>query len=163
SLRLLTEESSSELVGTEIVCSADGLYCVSGVYRNEPRFQVRDRSEIHYGAVWLRIIDEPVKKVMGHYWTDRETAGEVELDNRQVAIPPWSGQAAVGPFKKGRIAGFTIAPTGGLPPILLLTTTAEPSDDCTHALKLRGAKPDLSAPGLDLTSAKWIKHPEPLP
>ena len=83
SLRLLTEESSSELVGTEIVCSADGLYCVSGVYRNEPRFQVRDRSEIHYGAVWLRIVDEPVKQVLGHYWTDRETAGEMDLLTRQ--------------------------------------------------------------------------------
>jgi hypothetical protein len=47
SLRLLTAESSSELVGTEIVCSADGLYCVSGVYRNEPRFQVRNSSPIH--------------------------------------------------------------------------------------------------------------------
>jgi Phage integrase SAM-like domain len=56
---------SSELVGTEIVCSADGLYCVSGVYRNEPRFQVRDSSPIHYGAVWLKIIDEPPKKVLG--------------------------------------------------------------------------------------------------
>lgn len=83
SLRLLTAESSSELVGTEIVCSADGLYCVSGVYRNEPRFQVRERSEIHYGAVWLKIIDEPAQKVMGHYWTDRETAGEMELGTRQ--------------------------------------------------------------------------------
>jgi hypothetical protein len=82
SLRLLTAESSSELVGTEIVCSADGLYCVSGVYRNEPRFQVPERSEIHYGAVWLKIIDEPVQKVMGHYWTDRETAGEMELGSR---------------------------------------------------------------------------------
>ena len=30
SLRLLTKESSSHLVGTEIVCSVDGLYCVSG-------------------------------------------------------------------------------------------------------------------------------------
>lgn len=85
SLRLLTEESSSELVGTEIVCSADGLYCVTGVYRNEPRFQVRDRSAIHYGAVWLRIVDEPAKKVIGHYWTDRETAGEMELSSRQAS------------------------------------------------------------------------------
>lgn len=83
SLRLLTKESSSELVGTEIVCSADGLYCVSGVYRNEPRFQVRERSPIHYGAVWLRIIDEPLKKVIGHYWTDRQTAGETELSHRE--------------------------------------------------------------------------------
>jgi len=83
SLRLLTEESSSELVGTEIVCSADGLYCVSGVYRNEPRFQARERSPIHYGAVWLRILDEPSQKVIGHYWTDRDTAGEMELTYRQ--------------------------------------------------------------------------------
>jgi hypothetical protein len=83
SLRLLTEESSSELVGTEIVCSADGLFCVTGIYRNEPRFQVRERSAIHYGAVWLKVIDEPLKKLIGHYWTDRGTAGEMELSNRQ--------------------------------------------------------------------------------
>ena len=83
SLRLLTEQSSSELVGTEIVCSADGLYCVSGVYRNEPRLQVREGSPIHYGAVWLPIIDDPLQKIIGHYWTDRQTAGEMELTNRQ--------------------------------------------------------------------------------
>lgn len=83
SLRLLTPESSSELVGTEIVCSQDNLYCISGVYRNEPRFAVRDRSAIHYGAVWLKIIDEATKQVTGHYWTDRNTAGEIELMQRQ--------------------------------------------------------------------------------
>jgi hypothetical protein len=83
SLRLLTEESSSELVGTEIICSADGLYCISGVYRNEPRFQVRDRSAMHYGAVWLKIIEQPAKEITGHYWTDRKTAGEMDLTDRR--------------------------------------------------------------------------------
>jgi len=83
SMRLLTAESQSELVGTEIVCSADRQYCVSGVYRNESRFQVRQRSEIHYGAVWLRIITQPTKQLSGHYWTDRATAGEIELISRQ--------------------------------------------------------------------------------
>jgi hypothetical protein len=83
SMRLMTAESSSELVGTEIVCSADGLYCVSGVYRSEPRLQVRDRSPIHYGAVWLRVIVEPTKKLIGHYWTDRDTKGEMELSEKQ--------------------------------------------------------------------------------
>jgi len=83
SMRLLTAESHSELVGTEIVCSADRQYCVSGVYRNEPRFEVRDRSEMHYGAVWLRIITQPTKQLIGHYWTDRATAGEMELNSRQ--------------------------------------------------------------------------------
>ncbi len=83
SMRLLTAESSSELVGTEIICSADGLYCISGVYRNESQFYVRDRSPIHYGAVWLKIIDEPTKKILGHYWTDRGSAGEMELTDRR--------------------------------------------------------------------------------
>ena len=56
---------------------------VGGVYRNEPRFEVRDKSPIHYGAVWLKVIDEPPKKVIGHYWTDRESAGEMELTDQQ--------------------------------------------------------------------------------
>ena len=83
SMRLLTAESQSELVGTEIVCSADRQYCVSGVYRNEPRFDARPKSEIHYGAVWLRVSTDPVRQLTGHYWTDRSTAGEMELSNRQ--------------------------------------------------------------------------------
>ena len=83
SLRLMTKESSSHLVGTEIVCSVDGLYCVSGVYRNEPRYQDRSHSEIHFGAVWLQVIDTPTQMLQGHYWTDRETAGEMLLTDRQ--------------------------------------------------------------------------------
>lgn len=84
SLRILTAESISELVGTEIVCSADGLYCVSGVYRNEPQYEVRGRSPIHYGAVWLKIVDEPTgKRMLGHYWTDRGTAGALDLSKQQ--------------------------------------------------------------------------------
>ena len=83
SLRLLTAESSSYLVGTEIVCSADGLYCVSGVYRNEPHYQNRGRSPIHYGAVWLQVIEKPTQKLEGHYWTDRNTAGELRLTDRR--------------------------------------------------------------------------------
>jgi hypothetical protein len=83
SMRLLTAESQSELIGTEIVCSIDRQYCVSGVYRNEPRFQARARSAIHYGALWLRIITEPSKEMAGHYWTDRRTAGEMQLTDRR--------------------------------------------------------------------------------
>lgn len=83
SLRLLTKESSSYLVGTEIVCSVDSQYCVSGVYRNEPRYQERDHSEIHYGAVWLQVIDTATKMLHGHYWTDRNTAGEMRLTDRR--------------------------------------------------------------------------------
>jgi hypothetical protein len=83
SMRLLTAESSSMLVGTEIVCSTDGLYCISGVYRNEPWFDFRHRSEIHYGGLWLQIAeDDLVKTLTGHYWTDRNTAGSMKLMDR---------------------------------------------------------------------------------
>ncbi|MGO9240140.1 MAG: hypothetical protein ACLQBJ_04945 [Bryobacteraceae bacterium] len=83
SLRLLTEESSSHLVATEVVRTVDGLYCVSGVYRNEPRYEHRGHSPIHYGAIWLQLIETPTQMLEGHYWTDRNTAGDLRLTERQ--------------------------------------------------------------------------------
>ena len=72
SMRLLTKESSSHLVGTEILCASDGLYCVSGVYRNEPLLEFRDRSDIHDGALLLNVLeDSDCLRLSGHYWTDR--------------------------------------------------------------------------------------------
>ncbi len=86
SMRLLTAESNSSLIGTEIVCSPDGIYCVSGVYRNEPAFSHRSHSPIHYGALWLQISDNDNERAAeGHYWTDRETTGEIRLSNRLAA------------------------------------------------------------------------------
>jgi hypothetical protein len=83
SMRLLTTESTSMLVGTEIVCSPDGLYCISGVYRNEPWFDFRHRSDIHYGGLWLQIAEDgEAKAIEGHYWTDRGTAGSMKLIER---------------------------------------------------------------------------------
>jgi hypothetical protein len=83
SMRLFTEESGSALVGNEIVCTTDGAYCVSGVYRNEPRLEVQHRSRTHYGGLWLSVVDEPEQELVGHYWTDRKTAGEIHLTKRQ--------------------------------------------------------------------------------
>lgn len=82
-MSLITSESSSELVGTEITCSSDGTYCISGVYRNEPRYSIRERSVIHYGAVWLKVVDQRQQRIDSHYWTDRGTAGEIEMTARQ--------------------------------------------------------------------------------
>jgi hypothetical protein len=77
SVRLLTAESSSELVGAEIAKAADGTYRISGIYRNEPKLSVRDRSPIHYGALLLDVEGEPVERLAGHYWTDRDTRGQI--------------------------------------------------------------------------------------
>ena len=86
SLRLLTSWSSSELIGAAIVSNSDGTASITGVYRNEPRQSIRQRSPIHYGALLLHVIGSPVTGLTGHYWTDRNTAGEIELSNRRSEI-----------------------------------------------------------------------------
>lgn len=85
SLRLLTAEAQSELLGAEIVRADDGTYRITGVYRNEPRLGVRDRSPIHYGGLVLQVIGNPPLRLAGHYWTDRDTAGEIILSDRRPA------------------------------------------------------------------------------
>jgi hypothetical protein len=85
SLRLLTAESQSELLGAEVVRADDGSYRIIGVYRNEPRLGVRERSPIHYGGLVLQVIGSPPVRLTGHYWTDRDTKGEIALSDRRTA------------------------------------------------------------------------------
>lgn len=82
SLRLMTQESSSELMGSEIILSKDGISQIVGVYRNEPKQSVRNQSNIHYGAIKLQVIGKPPTAVKGQYWTDRKTCGDIELFDR---------------------------------------------------------------------------------
>ena len=83
---------------------------------------------------------------------------------QQIAVPPWSGKATVEPLEQSRMRGFTITPADGAPPVVLLTNSAQPSPELTHVLRQRGAQIVLSGGSpLDLSGAKWIKHPEPLP
>jgi hypothetical protein len=81
-MRQLTTESTSSLIGTELICSPEKIYCVSGVYLNIPRLAVRGRSAIHYGALWLEVSEDTPPSLTGHYWTDRKTAGSITLTNR---------------------------------------------------------------------------------
>jgi hypothetical protein len=83
SLCLITEESRSELLGAEVVRASDGTYRVFGVYRNEPRYRVRHCSAMHYGGLELRVCGTPPSAIEGHYWTDRNTAGELTLSDRK--------------------------------------------------------------------------------
>jgi hypothetical protein len=86
SIRLITSESASESIGSEILSFQDGIFRVAAVYRNEPRQQIRDRSPIHYGAMLLQCAGYKPTTVAGSYWTDRNTNGEIELRNRSDKI-----------------------------------------------------------------------------
>jgi hypothetical protein len=83
---------------------------------------------------------------------------------QQIGVPPWSGMATVREFKQGRMIGYTITISDESGPVLLLKNSAQPSPEWAHVLRMRDAQLALSdASVLDLSDAKWIKHPEILP
>lgn len=86
SVRMITGESASEQVAGEIGKAADGTYRLAAVYRNEPKLSVRERSQIHYGALVLELHGDPVSELAGYYWTDRNSRGEIKTLARHDAV-----------------------------------------------------------------------------
>lgn len=83
---------------------------------------------------------------------------------RQLAIPPWNGETTVEPFDKSRMRGFTITCADGSPTVLLLTNSAQPSPDWNYVIRLCNLEFDHTTTAtLDLTEARWIRHPKELP
>ena len=78
-LRLLTTESESESIATDLAPLPAGRYSITGLYRNEPGLSARNDSPIHYGGLRLNLQGEDLKRLAGQYWTDRGTQGELEL------------------------------------------------------------------------------------
>jgi hypothetical protein len=82
SANLITRESKSCSTTATIEGDGCGQYQLTALYRNTPRAAVRHRSEVHHGAFKLDISGEPVGRLEGYYWTDRNTMGEIEFDER---------------------------------------------------------------------------------
>jgi len=82
SMRMITNQSSSELLAASIVRDIDGNYRVVGTYRNTPGIMYRPTSPIHFGSLLLEVIGLPPRRLQGHYWTDRSTVGELNFDLR---------------------------------------------------------------------------------
>lgn len=84
-IRLLSAESSSITQTAALTRESDGAITLIGVYRNDPKNSIRGRSAIHHGALVLRVEGPPPVSMSGHYWTDRNTKGELAfrlLDRR---------------------------------------------------------------------------------
>jgi hypothetical protein len=77
-IRLLSPESQSFSLAATLVAEAPEQYTITWVFRNEPRLLVQDRSRVHLGGGFLRLGGEG-RSMSGHYWTDRYTAGELDL------------------------------------------------------------------------------------
>jgi hypothetical protein len=80
--RLLTQESESASSLASFVVSPDGVQQLIWVYRNTPRTDVRDRSEVHHGAVVMGAPRDPTDGLRGHYFTDRKTRGDLRFNRR---------------------------------------------------------------------------------
>jgi hypothetical protein len=81
---LITKESKSCSTTATIEDDGCGQHQFVAQYRNTPRASVRERSEVHHGSFKLDIGGEPVDRLEGYYWTDRNTMGELEFDQRHL-------------------------------------------------------------------------------
>jgi SMODS-associating 2TM, beta-strand rich effector domain len=77
SVRLLTKESASASMLANFTKGSDGVHQLVYVYGNTPRPEVRERSEVHYGAVVLKAPRDRDQGLEGDYFTDRKTRGEM--------------------------------------------------------------------------------------
>jgi hypothetical protein len=83
---LITKESKSCSTTAIIEDDGCGQHQLVAQYRNTPRASVRDRSEVHHGSFKLDIGGEPVDRLEGYYWTDRNTMGELDFDRRSLKV-----------------------------------------------------------------------------
>ena len=85
-MRLMTKESSSDLLSGKVYCNPDETFAVTGVYLNTPNADVRHRSEIHYGAIYMTIQGDLGVRMEGNYWTGRKTTGTMSFDRRMAHL-----------------------------------------------------------------------------
>jgi hypothetical protein len=79
----------------------DGVQQLVSVYTNTPKGEVRDKSEIHHGALVLGPRDTR-QGFEGEYFTDRNTRGSLTF-NRRVAGPVGTHAAAMTAAVKARV------------------------------------------------------------
>jgi hypothetical protein len=84
SVVLLTEESRSYSSLAEVVEDRTAAM-LHYFYLNRPQSRVENRSRIHPGAASLDLIGRPVTRLSGRYWTDRNSRGELEFSEKQLA------------------------------------------------------------------------------
>lgn len=82
SMRLLTPESTSVLLGGSVTNEVDGVETMTGIYLNTPDILRRDGSPIHHGGLILQVQGHPPARLEGEYWTDRGTKGTLCFTSR---------------------------------------------------------------------------------
>jgi hypothetical protein len=81
SVMMFTDESRSRSSLSD-VSTGDELLSLDYMYFNRPDNSIEDRSRRHSGSTALDVIGNPVNRMSGHYWTDRDTRGDLEFVER---------------------------------------------------------------------------------
>jgi hypothetical protein len=78
SVRLLSDESTSEQVAGGITTAESGYPAIAYSYRNKPGIGLRHAtSNIHYGGALIEIVGDPATGLDGDYWTERKSKGKL--------------------------------------------------------------------------------------
>jgi hypothetical protein len=85
SVTLLTNESRSSSSLAE-VREIDGSPVLAYMYLNRPEMNAEDRSRMHHGSSVLDVFGSPATRLRGRYWTDRDTRGELDLEDRSKTL-----------------------------------------------------------------------------
>lgn len=81
SVTMFTDESRSRSsLGS--VSAGDDLPSLDYMYFNRPDNSIESRSRRHSGSTALDVIGTPTNRMTGHYWTDRDTRGDLEFVER---------------------------------------------------------------------------------
>lgn len=81
-ISMYTKESSSYSQTARFLEESDKSLMISYTYSNKPEATVRDRSEIHDGAAYLRIVEDGEIILKGEYWTSRKTTGDIKIKKK---------------------------------------------------------------------------------
>jgi hypothetical protein len=77
---MYSKESMSSSTAAQIVdAEGSGQSQLCFIYSNWPLALVRDRSQMHEGAVILKMVRKPKRVLEGQYWTDRKTTGDIQV------------------------------------------------------------------------------------
>ncbi|WP_438817412.1 hypothetical protein [Streptomyces fildesensis] len=81
SVKLMTDESKSTSALANVE-EADGSVRLTYMYLNRPDMRVEHRSRIHHGSTVLDVSGSPARRLKGRYWTDRDSRGELDFEER---------------------------------------------------------------------------------
>ena len=81
SVTMFTDESRSRSSLSD-VSTGDEPLSLDYMCSNRPANSIEDRSRRHSGSTAPDVIGNPVNRMTGHYWTDRDTRGDLEFVER---------------------------------------------------------------------------------